>query len=422
MKNSGSDITGSGLKLGINGLGRIGKLTLWHHVGRKYFDEIVVNLGRQVGNSLGDLAHYLERDSTYGLLHNYLYGYKAKQVISDIDDQQGTMRLDGLKIKVLRTSRNPKDIGWGKEGVRVVVDTTGQFKDPTLPADYSSGSLLGHLEAGAKKVIVSAPFKIKDKSRPMPKEAVTTVMGINDNDYDPRYHRIISSASCTTTCLAHMIKPLIDYFGAHRILTASMSTVHAVTGSQEVLDRPAKTGATDLRKNRSVFNNIILTSTGAADTLGLVIPEMKQIGFIAESVRIPTTTGSLIILVINLQEEASGDTIRRDTINRIFKDSAENDPHGYLHYTEEQNVSGDIIGMPKAAATIEGHETHTRTAEVAFDLQKVCQISEDLAAKEEQTMVRMAITQAVIYGWYDNELGSYVNILGDRTVSIAESL
>lgn len=422
MQNSRSEITGSGLKLGINGLGRIGKLTLWHHVGRKYFDEIVVNLGRQVGNSLGDLAHYLERDSTYGLLHNYLYGYQAKRLISDIDEQQDTMRMDGLKIKILRSSRNPKDIGWDKEGVKIVVDTTGQFKDPTLAADYPSGSLLGHLEAGAKKVIVSAPFKIKDKSRPMPKDVVTTVMGINDNDYDPRCHRIISSASCTTTCLAHMIKPLIDYFGAHRILTASMSTVHAVTGSQEVLDRPAKAGAVDLRKNRSVFNNIILTSTGAADTLGLVIPEMKQIGFIAESVRIPTTTGSLIILVINLQEEASGDTIRRDTINRIFKDSADNDPHEYLHYTDEQNVSGDIIGMPKAAATIEGHETHTRTAEVAFDLQKVCQMSEDPAAKEEQTMVRMAITQAVIYGWYDNELGSYVNILGDRIVSIAESL
>ena len=256
----------------------------------------------------------------------------------------------------------------------------------------------------------------------MPDEAVTTVMGINDNDYDPRYHRIVSNASCTTTCLAHMIKPLIDFFGAHRILTASMATVHAVTGSQEVLDRPAKSGDTDLRKNRSVFNNIILTSTGAADTLGLVIPEMKQIGFIAESVRIPITTGSLIILVINLQEEASGDTIRRDTINRIFRESAANDPHGYLHYTEEQNVSGDIIGMPKAAATIEGHETHTRTAEVDFDLQKVCQISEGFAGREEQTMVRMAITQAVIYGWYDNELGSYVNMLGDRTVSIAESL
>ncbi|MEE4354342.1 MAG: glyceraldehyde 3-phosphate dehydrogenase NAD-binding domain-containing protein [Desulfatiglans sp.] len=422
MENNRSNMTEGGLKLGINGLGRIGKLTLWHHVGRKYFDEIVVNLGRDVGNSLGDLAHYLERDSTYGLLHNYLYGYRAERVISDIDEQEGSLRLDGLKIKFLRSSRNPKDIGWDREGVRIVVDTTGQFKDPTLLADSPSGSILGHFEAGAEKVIVSAPFKIKDKSRVMPNEAVTTVMGINDNDYDPRYHRIVSNASCTTTCLAHMIKPLIDFFGAHRILTASMATVHAVTGSQEVLDRPAKSGDTDLRKNRSVFNNIILTSTGAADTLGLVIPEMKQIGFIAESVRIPITTGSLIILVINLQEEASGDTIRRDTINRIFRESAANDPHGYLHYTEEQNVSGDIIGMPKAAATIEGHETHTRTAEVDFDLQKVCQISEGFAGREEQTMVRMAITQAVIYGWYDNELGSYVNMLGDRTVSIAESL
>jgi glyceraldehyde 3-phosphate dehydrogenase len=218
-----------------------------------------------------------------------------------------------------------------------------------------------------------------------------------------------------------MIKPLLDYYGPKKILTASMSTIHAVTGSQEVLDRPAKTGATDLRKNRSILNNIILTSTGAANTLGLVIPEMKQIGFIAESVRIPTTTGSLIILVVNLQEDMSEDTIRRETINNIYKETSENDPHGYLHYTEVQNVSEDIIGVPRAAAIIEGHETHIRTAEVALDLQKLCQ-GEDLLNKDAQPMVRFAITQAVIYGWYDNELGGYVNILGDRTVSIAENV
>ena len=416
-----SEIKNSGLKLGINGLGRIGKLTLWHHVGRKYFDEIVINMGRTSGSSIEDLAHYIERDSTYGALHVYLYGHNAQRLITDLDETHGTMKIDGVPVKILRHFRDPKEIEWDKNDVQMVFDTTGKFLDPTIPADDPKGSIRGHFEAGAQKVIVSAPFKIKDKSKPMPEDAVTTVMGVNDNDYDPRLHHLISGASCTTTCLAHMIKPLIDYFGSKRILTASMATVHAVTGSQEVLDRPAKTGATDLRKNRSIFNNIILTSTGAADTLGLVIPEMKHIGFIAESVRIPTNTGSLIILVVNLQEEASGETIRREVINNIYRETAENDPHGYLHYTEEQNVSGDIIGIPKAAAIIEGHETHIRTAEVALDLEKLCQ-AEEILNKDIQTMVRIAITQTVIYGWYDNEMGSYVNILGDRLVSIAENM
>ncbi|NOR04704.1 MAG: glyceraldehyde-3-phosphate dehydrogenase [Deltaproteobacteria bacterium] len=421
MENISKNEGNNSLKLGINGLGRIGKLTLWHHVARKYFNEIVINLGRDVGTSLRDVAHYLERDSTYGSLGSYLYGYKGKKVIQDIDENAGSMTVDGVKIKILRHSRNPKDIGWREHSVRLVVDTTGQFTDPTLSPDGPRGSVRGHLESGAKKVIVSAPFKIKDKTKPMPDDAVTTVMGINENDYDPRVHRIVSNASCTTTCLAHMMKPLLDSFGSKKILTASMATVHAVTGSQQVLDRLPKSGAIDLRKNRSVLNNIILTSTGAANTLALVIPEMKQIGFIAQSVRIPTTTGSLIILVVNLQEEPSGESIRKELINTIYRDAADRDSRGYLHYTEEQNVSGDIIGLPKAAAIIEANETHTRTAEVSIDLQKVCQIAgQETLQKNGQDMLKIPITQAVIYGWYDNELGSYVNMLGDRTVSVAE--
>jgi glyceraldehyde 3-phosphate dehydrogenase len=410
------------LRLGINGLGRIGKLTLWHHVARKHFDEIVINTGREVGCSLEDLAHYAERDSTYGALHAYLYGHRGQRVITEVDDKAGTMRMDGIPVRVMRESRNPKEIGWEDQGVRLVVDTTGQFLDPTIQADHPDGSMRGHLEGGVQQVIFSAPFKIKDKGSPMPDDAVTTVMGVNDHDYDPRRHRLISAASCTTSCLAHMMKPLIETFGPKKILTASMATVHAVTGSQEVLDRLAKPGATDLRKNRSVLNNIILTSTGAASTLGLVIPEMREIGFIAESVRIPNSTGSLIILVVNLQEESTGDPIRRDTINDIYREASGNDPQGYLHYTEEQNVSGDIIGMPRAAAIIEGHETHTRTAEVSLDLTKVCGIRQDQLENGSQPVARIAITQAVIYGWYDNELGGYVNMLGDRTVSLSENM
>jgi glyceraldehyde 3-phosphate dehydrogenase len=422
MEKLGGKGQSGNLRLGINGLGRIGKLTLWHHVARKHFDEIVINTGREVGTSLGDLAHYIERDSTYGALHAYLYGHRGQRVITEVDDKAGTMKMDGIPVRVMRESRNPKEIGWEDQGVKLVVDTTGQFLDPTIQADHPDGSMRGHLEGGIQRVIVSAPFKIKDKGSPMPDDAVTTVMGVNDHDYDPRRHRLISAASCTTSCLAHMMKPLIETFGPKKILTASMATVHAVTGSQEVLDRLAKPGATDLRKNRSVLNNIILTSTGAATTLGLVIPEMREIGFIAESVRIPNTTGSLIILVVNLQEESTGEPIRRDTINDIFREASENDPQGYLHYTEEQNVSGDIIGMPRAAAIIEGHETHTRTAEVSLDLTKVCGIRQDQLEDGGQSIARIAITQAVIYGWYDNELGGYVNMLGDRTVSLSENM
>ncbi|MEW5722317.1 MAG: glyceraldehyde 3-phosphate dehydrogenase NAD-binding domain-containing protein, partial [Thermodesulfobacteriota bacterium] len=333
-----------GMKLGLNGLGRIGKLTLWHFISRKSFDEIVVNLGRMPGEGLEDLAHYLERDSTYGSLSAFLYGHRAGPVIREMDVARNVIDFDGIKVKFLTQARNPTDIDWTGEGVRLVIETTGKFLDPTVPPDSSGGSVLGHFEAGAEKVIVSAPFKIKDKHKSMPEDAVTTVMGINDRDYDPRRHRVISSASCTTTCLAHMIKPLLDHFGAKRVLTASMSTVHAVTSSQSVLDQVPKTGASDLRKTRSILDNIILTTTGAAKTLALVIPEMKQIGFMAESVRIPTTTGSLIILGLTLQDEITGEGIRRDLINGIYQKAAEADRYGYLMYSDRQNVSSDIIG------------------------------------------------------------------------------
>ena len=408
-------------KLGVNGFGRIGKLTVWHHIARKRFEEIVVNIGRQAGSSLADIAHYLEMDSTYGCLNGYLYGFNSRSVIEDIREDEGTLRADGVLVRFLRSARNPKDIRWKDQDVRLVVDTTGQFLDPTVGPDQAGGSVRGHLECGAEKVVVSAPFKIKDKGKRMPDDAITTVMGINDNAYDPRKHKIISNASCTTTCLAHMMKPLINHFGPQKILSASMATVHAATGSQAVLDRLPKAGATDLRKTRSIMNNIILTTTGAAKALALVIPEMEQIGFIAESVRIPTCTGSLIILVVNFQDEMTGEAIRRERINDIYRQTAENDPNRYLLFSEKQNVSWDIVGMPKAAAVIEGHETHTRTAEVTIDLSKIPGIQKYVTGLTD-AVVRVPVTQAVIYGWYDNELGSYVNMLGDRTVTIAEHL
>jgi len=219
-----------------------------------------------------------------------------------------------------------------------------------------------------------------------------------------------------------MIKPLINGVGAKRILSASMATIHAATGSQVVLDKPPNTGKTDLRKNRSIMNNIILTTTGAAKALSLVIPEMKEIGFIAESVRVPINTGSLIILVINIQEELKSERVKREFINNIYRQAAEDDPNQYLHFTEKQNVSCDIIGIPRAAAVIEGHETHTRTAEVSIDMGQVPNLPKEIASALKETFVRIPVTQAVIYGWYDNELGSYVNMLNDRAISIAETL
>jgi glyceraldehyde 3-phosphate dehydrogenase len=165
-----------------------------------------------------------------------------------------------------------------------------------------------------------------------------------------------------------------------------------------VLDHLPKAGATDLRKNRSIFNNIILTSTGAAQALAQVLPEMGQIPFIAESVRIPVSTGSLIILVISFQEVPDKPWVDREQINNIYRRYSAQMPRGYLHYTEEQNVSNDIIGLYRVAATIE--------------------VLENIP----ETQVEVPITKAVVYGWYDNELGSYSNLLGDRVVTMAESM
>ncbi|BDD88564.1 type I glyceraldehyde-3-phosphate dehydrogenase [Desulfofustis limnaeus] len=403
------------MKLGINGLGRIGKLSLWTHVSRKHFSEITVNIGRNVGNSLDDLAAAIERDSTYGRLGTYLYGHQAGRVIEELSDETGRMKINGVPVRILRRDRNPKDIPWRDNGVDLVVDTTGVFKDPTADGGDAKGALRGHLDAGAAKVILSAPFKIKAKGLEMPSDAITMVMGINDDDYQGARHRVISAASCTTTCLSYMIKPLLERIGAENLLSASMVTVHAATGTQQVLDRLPGAGATDLRKNRSILNNIILTTTGAAKALSLVIPEMKNIGFIAESVRIPTSTGSLIILVINIQDEP-GKPTQRDFINGVYRDYAEQSP--YLVYSEQQNVSSDIIGVPRAAAIIEGTETHTRTASIFVNLSR----TPAKQAASQDSLLEVPVTQAVIYGWYDNELGSYTNMLADLTVKIADSM
>ena len=173
------------MKLGINGLGRIGKLTLWHHVSRQHYAEIIVNIGRQVGTGLNDLAAAIERDSTYGRLSTYLRGHTCSRVIENLNEADGSMVINGVPVKILQEARNPKDIKWKDNGVRFVVDTTGVFNDPTKDAEAPGGALRGHINAGAEKTLLSAPFKIKSKGLEMPEDAVTTVMGINDDDYVP---------------------------------------------------------------------------------------------------------------------------------------------------------------------------------------------------------------------------------------------
>jgi glyceraldehyde 3-phosphate dehydrogenase len=401
----------SALKLGINGMGRIGKLSLWHHVARKSFSGIVINLGRDVGQGMTDIAQVIEKDSSYGRLGNFLHGFKApRTVIENLNEEAGTMSVDGVPVTVLRTDRNPRDIAWRDHDVRLVCDTTGAYVDPTIPGDDPKGSLRGHLEGGAEKVILSAPFKIKNQGLAMPDDAITTVMGINGSDFDPSRHNLLSAASCTTTCLSFMMKPMLDAIGSDHILSASMVTIHAATGSQKVLDAVPKAGAKDIRKNRSIMNNIILTTTGAAKALKLVLPEMGDIGFMAESVRVPTATGSLIILTLNIQAEDPSKPVDREQINAIYRASAEGPLDGYLAYSEHQNVSSDIIGYPKAAATIESTETHTRTAMVR------------MFPPAGGDPLEAPVTKVVVYGWYDNELGSYTNMLGDRLVSIADKM
>lgn len=399
--------------LGINGAGRIGKLTIWNHLMNKHFGGLVVNVGRGVGKNLESLLHNITNDSTYGSLSNFLYGHSGKKCeIKILDSAENLTEINGMPVKFLMNYRNPKDIKWSDHQVRLVVDCTGAFLDPTLPADNAKGSLRGHLESGADKVIASAPFKIKDSTQKMPADSSIMVYGINHLDFDARKHHVLSAASCTTTGLSHMMLPLLERPETSNILTASMSTIHAATSTQSILDAVPSTGTSDLRKSRSVFNNIIITSTGAAKALEKIIPEVQKIGFMADSVRIPINTASLIILNITFQSplnDIGEPIITREYLNDIYKETAEGPAAGMLEFSEEQNVSADMIGR-KAAVVIEGVETHTRTGFMAVNpnlLQNFgIQLTQD---------IMIPVCHAKIFGWYDNEFGSYVNMLGKLT-------
>ena len=199
-------------------------------------------------------------------------------------------------------------------------------------------------------------------------------------------------------------------------MTASMSTIHAATNTQSILDSVPKAGATDLRKTRSVLNNIILSTTGAAKALELVMPSIKSIGFMADSVRIPTSTVSLINLNVTFHTELNDlgqPLVNRKLINDIYKQAAEGPQKDLLVYSERQNVSADLIGT-MAAATIEAHETHTRTSFIPVPTKTLAALG--VPADREVTM---PVTHAKIFGWYDNELGSYTNSLS-RLVNYIE--
>jgi glyceraldehyde 3-phosphate dehydrogenase len=407
-----------GTTLGINGIGRIGKLTLWYHLSEGSFERYVVNTGREAGKRLEDLLHGVLHDSTYGPMERFLFGIGKRAEARVLDETQGLCEIQGKQVRFLRRNRNPKDIEWRREGVELVVDTTGAFCDPAAPPDSTKGSLRGHLEAGAITVILSAPFKASDKSKKLPDDAIMLIDGINHHEYQPARHRVISAASCTTTGLAHMVKPLLDSEETNCLLTASLSTIHAATNTQSVLDSVPSAGAKDLRKNRAVFNNIILSTTGAAEALEQVLPEVKKIGFMADSVRIPTSTVSLINLNLTFHSPLDGrgePRINRELLNSIYRRAAEGASRDLLVFSEQQNVSSDLLGYP-AAVVIEGHDTHTRTSflEMTPEMLQAAGIS-------SPGPFRIPVTHAKIFGWYDNEFGSYVRCLGRLTVHVARA-
>lgn len=285
------------IKVAINGFGRIGRL-----VYRAMFND--PNLEVVAVNDLGDVAtmtHLLKYDSVH------------KRVFDDVKAVDDGFVVDGKKTLVL-SERDPKNLPWKELGVDVVVESTGLFTDGERAH--------AHIEAGAKKVIISAPGKNVD---------ATIVMGVNDSEYDKDAHNIVSNASCTTNCLAPMAKVLLDEFGIKR---GFMNTIHAYTNDQKILDLPHK----DLRRARSAAMSMIPTTTGAARAVSLVLPELKGKldGF---ATRVPTPDGSMVDLTVELERDV---TVQE--INDAMKRAAEGPLKGILQYNEDPIVSIDIVG------------------------------------------------------------------------------
>jgi glyceraldehyde 3-phosphate dehydrogenase len=331
------------IQVGINGFGRVGRAFVRRALELDDLEVVAVN-------DLTDartLAHLLEFDSTYGRL-GHAVGHGPD-----------SLTVDGRTIAVL-SSRDPAGIDWGKLGVSVVIESTGRFR--------ARDDAAAHLKGGARKVLISAPGKGAD---------LTVVVGVNDRDYDPQVHDVISAASCTTNCVVPMAKVLLDSFGLQAGL---MTTIHAYTGDQMLLDGPH----TDLRRARSAAVSIIPTSTGAARTAGLVIPELAgRLDGVA--VRVPVPDGSLTDLTAVL-----GRDVTPADVNRAFQQAASGSLSGVLHYSTDPLVSRDIVGDP---------------ASCVFD---------------------SGLTQAVgnlvkIFGWYDNEWG-YTSRLVDLAAIVGSQL
>jgi glyceraldehyde 3-phosphate dehydrogenase len=317
-----------GIRVGINGFGRIGR-NFFRAQQALGSDIEVVAL-----NDLGDaktMAHLLRYDSNLGPFHG------------EVELADGTLRAAGEEIKIL-SERDPGALPWGDLGVDVVVESTGIFTDRE--------GATKHLAAGAKKVVISAPATDPD---------ITVVLGVNDDAYDADAHHIVSNASCTTNCVAPMAKVLHEL---GTITAGFMTTIHAYTNDQVILDFPHK----DLRRARAAAINLIPTSTGAAKAIGLVLPELQgKVDGI--SVRAPVSTGSVTDLVVSLERETS-----KEEVNAAFKEDAAGALKGLLEYTEDPIVSSDIEQNPHSCI---------------FD--------------SELTMVRGSTVK--VFGWYDNEWG-----------------
>ena len=290
------------IKVGINGFGRIGRLAFRAMVNDPEIEVVVVN-------DLGDIptmAHLLKYDSVHG---------RAFDVVEVTEDG---FVADGHAVKVL-SEREPSNLPWGELGVEVVIESTGIFKTGELASK--------HIEAGARKVVITCPAKGED---------ITVVMGVNDADYDAEKHNIVSNASCTTNCLAPVAKVLLEKFGIKR---GYMNTIHAYTNDQKILDLPHK----DLRRARAAAMSMIPTTTGAARAVSLVLPELagKLDGF---ATRVPTPDGSMVDLTVELERE-----VTVEEINAAMKEAAEGELAGILAYTEDPIVSIDIVDDPHSS-------------------------------------------------------------------------
>jgi glyceraldehyde 3-phosphate dehydrogenase len=284
-------------KVAINGFGRIGRLVYRAMAKDPNLEVVAIN-------DLGDvptMAHLLKYDSVHG------------QAFDSVEVFDEGFIADGDKVLVL-SEKDPANLPWKELGIDIVVESTGFFTDGTKAK--------AHLDAGAKKVIISAPGKNVD---------ATIVMGVNDKDYDPEKDNIVSNASCTTNCLAPFAKVLLDNFGIKR---GFMNTIHAYTNDQKILDLPHK----DLRRARAAAMSIIPTTTGAARAVSLVLPELagKLDGF---ATRVPTPDGSIVDLTVELEQ-----SVTAEQINQAMKAAAEGSMKGILQYTEDPIVSIDIVG------------------------------------------------------------------------------